>query len=95
MLEEKSLWETIDPSIRKLAVFAEHARAHNYQIPILSKTQHGKFDQARAYRVAAAIRQLREMNGDVVSGRKLGFTNKQLWPEYGVNESNWSYVYGK
>lgn len=33
------------------------------------------------------------MNGDVVAGRKLGFTNKQIWPEYGVNESNWSYVY--
>ncbi|KAF2159156.1 hypothetical protein M409DRAFT_71274 [Zasmidium cellare ATCC 36951] len=93
MLNEKSLWETIDPSIRKLAVFSEHARAHNYQIPMLSKSQHGTFDQARAYQVAAAIRQLREMNGDVVAGRKLGFTNKQLWPEYGVDESNWSYVY--
>lgn len=93
MLNEKSSWEAIDPYIRKLAVFAEHARAHNYQIPNLSKSQHGSFDQPRAYRVAAAIRQLREMNGEVVAGRKLGFTNKNIWPEYGVDESNWSYIY--
>lgn len=93
MLNQKSFWETFPDSIRKLAVFAEHARASNYQIPLLSKAQSGDFDQARAYHVAAAIRQLREMNGEVVAGRKIGFSNKALWPKYGVSESNWSYVY--
>ncbi|CAK4032578.1 hydratase [Lecanosticta acicola] len=93
MLQQKSSWETYPDSIRKLAVFAEHARAHNYQIPLLSKAQQGDFDQARAYHVAAAIRQLREMNGEVIAGRKIGFSNKNLWPKYGIQESNWSYMY--
>lgn len=93
MLQKKTQWEAFPDSIRKLAVFAEHARSHNYQIPLLSKAQSGgAFDQKKAYHIAAAIRQLREMNGEVVAGRKIGFTNKNIWQEYGINESNWSYM---
>lgn len=33
------------------------------------------------------------MNGEIVVGRKIGFTNERIWPEYGVTESNWSYMY--
>lgn len=93
MLQQKSLWETFPPQIQKLAVFAEHARSHNYQIPLLSKAAVGGLDQKKAYHVTAAIRQLREMNGEVVVGRKIGFTNKSLWKEYGIDASNWSYIY--
>lgn len=93
MLQQKTFWETYPDDIRKLAVFAEHALKNGYQIPLLSKAQQGNFDQQRAYHVAAAIRQLREMNGEVVAGRKIGFTNKGIWPEYGIDASNWSYVY--
>lgn len=97
MLHQKSLWETFPDPIQKLAVFAEHARSHNYQIPLLSKaaaaTAIGGLDQRKAYHVAAAIRQLREMNGEVVVGRKVGFTNRAMWKEWGVDASNWSYVY--
>lgn len=93
MLQEKEKWENVPGDIRKLAVFAEHARAHNYQIPLLSKAQHGDFDQKKAYHIASAIRKLREMNGEVVAGRKIGFTNRNIWPEYGIDASNWSYVY--
>lgn len=93
MLKQKSLWETFPGHIQKLAVFAEHARSHNYQIPLLSKAAAGGLDQKKAYHVAAAIRQLREMNGEVVVGRKIGFTNKALWKEYNIDASNWSYIY--
>ncbi|KXT10013.1 hypothetical protein AC579_1231 [Pseudocercospora musae] len=95
MLKKKTKWEAFPDSIRKLAVFAEHARSHNYQIPLLSKAQSGagEFDQTKAYHIAAAIRQLREMNGEVVAGRKIGFTNTNIWHEYGIGESNWSYMY--
>ncbi|EME49070.1 hypothetical protein DOTSEDRAFT_163090 [Dothistroma septosporum NZE10] len=93
MLQEKEKWENVPGDIRKLAVFAEHARAHNYQIPLLSKAQRGNFDQRKAYHIASAIRKLREMNGEVVAGRKVGFTNRNIWPEYGIDASNWSYVY--
>lgn len=93
MLASKGRWEAFPEGIRKLAVFAEHARASNYQIPLLSKARSDGFDQAKAYHITAAIRQLREMNGEVVAGRKIGFTNTNIWREYNINESNWSYMY--
>lgn len=42
------------------------------------------FDLARGYRVAALIRAAREAAGERRVGRKLGFTNRSLWPLYGV-----------
>lgn len=102
MLAHKTKWESFPDPIRKLAVFAEHARAHNYQIPLLSKAQQtgrngtdnpGAFTQEKAYHITAAIRQLREMNGEIVAGRKVGFTNRNIWQEYMVDTPNWSYMY--
>ncbi|KAF2211529.1 hypothetical protein CERZMDRAFT_98413 [Cercospora zeae-maydis SCOH1-5] len=102
MLAHKNKWEAFPDSIRKLAVFAEHARANGYQIPLLSKAQYtgpngtdnpGAFTQEKAYHIAAAIRQLREMNGEIVTGRKIGFTNQNIWQEYMVDTPNWSYMY--
>jgi 2-oxo-3-hexenedioate decarboxylase len=46
-----------------------------------------------AYRVAAAVRRLRQARGERPLGRKLGFTNPTIWAEYGVYEPNWGYVY--
>ncbi|CZT16779.1 uncharacterized protein RCC_02614 [Ramularia collo-cygni] len=91
MLKQKSLWETFPDHIQKLAVF--HARANNYQIPLISKAAAGGLDQKKAYHVAAAIRQLREMNGEIAAGRKIGFTNNALRKQYSIDASNWSYVY--
>jgi len=51
------------------------------------------FDLDDAYRVTAAIRQMREMRGEVPVGRKIGFTNRTLWAEYNVYEPIWGYVY--
>lgn len=55
--------------------------------------RHPGFDVALAYRVTAAVRRLREANGDRVVGRKIGFTNRTIWTEYGVNAPIWGYVY--
>src|SRR5437879_4616072 len=41
------------------------------------------FDLDDVYRVTAAIRQMREMRGEMPVGRKIGFTNRSVWPEYG------------
>jgi 2-oxo-3-hexenedioate decarboxylase len=41
------------------------------------------FDLDHAYRVTAAIRQLREMRGEMPAGRKIGFTNRTVWAQYG------------
>src|SRR6266403_2179576 len=50
------------------------------------------FDLDDAYRVTAAIRQMRERRGEMPVGRKIGFTNRMAWPEYGPI---WGYVYNR
>jgi len=50
------------------------------------------FDLDDAYRVTAAIRQMREMRGEMPVGRKIGFTNRTVWAEYGPI---WGYVYNR
>jgi 2-oxo-3-hexenedioate decarboxylase len=47
------------------------------------------------YRATAAVRQLREARGEVVVGRKIGFTNRTIWAEYGVYQPNWGYMYDR
>jgi 2-oxo-3-hexenedioate decarboxylase len=47
------------------------------------------FDLAEAYRVTASLRRLRQARGDRVVGRKIGFTNRTIWAEYGVFAPIW------
>jgi 2-oxo-3-hexenedioate decarboxylase len=53
------------------------------------------FDLDDAYRVTAAIRQMREMRGEVPVGRKIGFTNRTIWAEYNVYGPVWGCVYNR
>jgi 2-keto-4-pentenoate hydratase len=48
-----------------------------------------------AYRVSDLVRQLREARGETVVGRKIGFTNRTIWDEYGVHAPIWSYIYDR
>ena len=50
------------------------------------------FNLDDAYRVTAAIRQMRERRGEMPVGRKIGFTNRTVWAEYGPI---WGYVYNR
>jgi 2-keto-4-pentenoate hydratase len=51
------------------------------------------FDLARAHAVAASLHRARLARGERPVGRKIGFTNRSLWAEYGVYEPIWGYVY--
>jgi 2-oxo-3-hexenedioate decarboxylase len=51
------------------------------------------FDLATAYRVLARIRDARAHRGERMVGRKIGFTNRNIWPEYGVDSPIWAPVY--
>lgn len=51
------------------------------------------FDNAAAYRVNAEIFRRRVARGEKPIGRKIGFTNRTIWPEYGVYEPMWAHVY--
>ena len=51
------------------------------------------FDLAAAYRVTAALRRLRRERGERPVGRKIGFTNRTIWAEYGVYAPIWGDMY--
>jgi 2-keto-4-pentenoate hydratase len=45
-----------------------------------------------ANRVAPLLRQKFIARGESIVGRKIGFTNRTIWPEYGVYAPNWGYM---
>jgi 2-oxo-3-hexenedioate decarboxylase len=51
------------------------------------------FDLEAAYRVAAAVHARRVARGERPVGRKVGFTNRRIWPEYGVWAPIWGHMY--
>jgi 2-oxo-3-hexenedioate decarboxylase len=51
------------------------------------------FDAARAYAVAERVHAARLARGERAVGRKIGFTNRTIWDEYGVHEPIWGFVY--
>ena len=53
------------------------------------------FGLEEAYRVTAAVRAAREAGGERAIGRKIGFTNRTIWAEYGVYAPIWGYVYDR
>ncbi len=53
------------------------------------------FNLDEAYRVAALINNMRAAQHYKPLGRKIGFTNRRMWDEYGVWAPNWGYVYDR
>ena len=51
------------------------------------------FDADAAYLVSAEILRRRRARGEKPIGRKVGFTNRTIWPEYGVSAPIWACVY--
>jgi 2-keto-4-pentenoate hydratase len=62
------------------------------QIPTLTGQIDG-FGIADAYRIAGELRRLRVARGERPVGRKIGFTNRGIWDEYGVFQPIWGDVY--
>ena len=52
-----------------------------------------RFDWDAAYAVAAEIIRLRRARGERCVGRKIGFTNRKIWAEYGATSPIWAPVY--
>jgi 2-oxo-3-hexenedioate decarboxylase len=71
-------------------VFAALASGHQIT-PFSARASAFNLDQA--YRVTAAIREMREARGEMPIGRKIGFTNRTIWAEYNVDRPIWGYVY--
>ena len=56
-------------------------------------SQHPSFDSSDAYVVADLIHAMRLAKGAQAVGRKIGFTNPAMWPQYGVSSPVWGYMY--
>ena len=56
---------------------------------------HPSFTLDDAYRVTAQANTLRVARGFKPLGRKIGFTNRRMWPEYNVFAPIWGYVYDR
>lgn len=51
------------------------------------------FDLPTAYAVGSAITARRRADGEQTVGRKIGFTNANIWAEYGVDAPLWAHIY--
>lgn len=55
-------------------------------------TRSGGLTQDEGNQVKPLLRRIFEGRGEKIVGRKIGFTNRRIWPEYGVKAPNWGYV---
>lgn len=76
---------TLDP--HEIALEVLNAFDTGEQVPPF--TGRGDMDVAQAYRVTSVLREQREARGETHAGRKIGFTNRTIWPIYGVNAPIW------
>jgi 2-oxo-3-hexenedioate decarboxylase len=57
--------------------------------------RYSDFELKDAYRVTAKVRALREKAGEIPRGRKIGFTNRTTWAQFGVYAPMWGYLYDR
>lgn len=55
----------------------------------------GGFSVDDAYRATPLVRQMYEAGGAKAIGRKIGFTNRTIWAQYGVYAPIWGYVFDR
>lgn len=65
--------------------------ASHHQIPTFSSRSRG-LAIADAYRLPPMLRAAFESRGEKIIGRKIGFTNRQMWKVYGVQAPIWGYM---
>lgn len=61
------------------------------QIPTFS-SRPTEFSLGQAYRVTEVLRSAFEARGERIVGRKIGFTNRDMWDVYGVKSPIWGYA---
>jgi 2-oxo-3-hexenedioate decarboxylase len=84
-----------DAVLRDIA--SEAAAAFNggsHRIPPFTG-RHPDLSMDDAYRVTAIANDMRIAKGYRPIGRKIGFTNRRIWDEYGVRAPVWGYVYDR
>lgn len=82
------------PDLYLIAREMKEAQDHARQI-VPFTARFPDFDLDAAYRAAHRIHAAHRAEGRIPVGRKIGFTNANIWPEYGVNQTMWGYVYDR
>jgi 2-oxo-3-hexenedioate decarboxylase len=84
----------MEPSLDLQAIAQEIRNAQQRGIQIEPFTSRfPNFSNTEAYIVADLIHQTLRKEGATPLGRKIGFTNPEMWAIYGVHEPIWAYVY--
>lgn len=81
----------MDQPLSETAELLEALREGRSIVPFT--TLNPGFDMARAYAVAEGLHHARMDRGEHPVGRKIGFTNRTIWAQYGVYEPIWGFVY--
>jgi 2-keto-4-pentenoate hydratase len=81
-------------SLRAVAAEAFAALCHTRQVAPFSARTAG-LSVEDAYRVTPLVRQMYEAEGARAIGRKIGFTNRTIWAQYGVYAPVWGYVFDR
>jgi 2-oxo-3-hexenedioate decarboxylase len=79
------------PDVKAIANEVVASLAAHCQIPTFS-SRPGGLTLAQAYRVTPLLRAAFEARGEKITGRKIGFTNREMWKVYGVQSPIWGYA---
>lgn len=83
------------PTTAELKTIAHQVKTAQDQGQFLTQitAQTNGFDVPSAYAVADLVHAMRLAEGAHVVGRKIGFTNPAMWPQYGVSDPVWAHLY--
>lgn len=81
-----------DPTLRAVSEELIELAASGHLAPPFS-ARHPALDADLGYRAMRRLHQHRLAIGWKPVGRKIGFTNRGLWPRYGVHQPIWGFVY--
>jgi len=81
--------ETLD--VKTVADEVVASLAGHSQIPTFT-SRPGGLTLAEAYRVIPLLRAAFESRGEKITGRKIGFTNREMWKVYDVQAPVWGYA---
>lgn len=77
-----------------LSTLAHHLRGAQDRCEFIEPvTARAPLDAAAAYAIADRVHRMRIADGAIPVGRKIGFTNRNIWDEYGVHQPIWGWMY--
>jgi 2-keto-4-pentenoate hydratase len=80
---ERNLEAMADEAV---AAITEHRQIQTFT------SRPGGLSLADAYSITSLIRARFEARGETIAGRKIGFTNREMWKLYGVDSPVWGYA---